>query len=139
MMRPMLRRILFCGFVALLLAAPAASDTIGVTLRLAAGDLTARAQPTVVDGTATIAVRVGDARGSGDGWTLRFRTGSGVTVSGITASCAAHSTCRLPTAVGTPSGTTVLRAARDTGMGVIELQVTVRTTTPTTVRFAIAG
>jgi hypothetical protein len=121
------------------LGSPAAADTIGVTLGLATGGLTVHAQPTVVDGTATVAVRVADARGNGNGWTLRLRTGTGVTVTGITATCAPHSTCTLPTMVGEPSGTTVLRAAQDTGMGVIDLRVTVQTPASTTVRFAVTG
>jgi hypothetical protein len=92
----------------------------------------------VVDGATGIAVRVADGRGNGRGWTLRLRTGTGVTVTGITASCAPHSTCTLPSMVGVPNGTTVLRAAQDTGMGVIDLRVTVQTSAQTTVRFAIA-
>jgi len=128
-----------CGLAAVVVGAPATADTIGVTLGLAPGTLTVHAQPTVVDGTAAIAVRVADGRGNGNGWTLRLRTGTGVTVAGITATCAPHSTCSLPAMVGEPSGTTVLRAAQDTGMGVIDLRVTVQTSAPTTVRFAVTG
>lgn len=137
-MRPVLRRTLVCGLAALVLAAPAAADAIGVTLGLVPGTLTAHAQPTAVDGTAAIAVRVADGRGNGHGWTLQLRSGTGVTVTGITATCAPHSTCTLPTMVGEPSGTTVLRAAQDTGMGVIDLSVTVQTSARTTVRFAVS-
>jgi hypothetical protein len=135
----MLRRTLLCGLAALALAAPAGADTIGVTLGLAPGALTARAQPTVVDGTAALSVRVADGRGNGQGWTLRLRTGAGVTVTGITATCAPHSTCTLPIMVGEPSGTTVLRAAQNTGMGVIDLRVTLESSARTTVRFGVAG
>jgi hypothetical protein len=137
-MSTVLRRTLVCGVAALALAAPATADTIGVTLGLVSGTLTVRAQPTAVDGTAVIAVRVADGRGTGNGWTVRLQTGNGVTVAGITATCAAHSTCTLPTMVGVPSGTTVLRAAQNTGMGVIDLRVTVQTSAQTSVRFAIS-
>ena len=56
----------------------------------------------------------------------------------ITARCAANSTCTLPTAVGTPSGGVVLRAATGTGMGVMNLVVTVTAATKTSVSFAIS-
>ena len=42
----------------------------------------------------------------------------------ITARCATGSTCTLPRAVQAASGAIVLQAARDTGMGVIQLVVT---------------
>lgn len=135
----MLRRALLCGLGAALLAGPAAADTIGVTLGLTPGKLTMRAQPAVVDGTAVLTVRVADGRGNGHGWALHLRTGSDVTVTRISASCAPRSTCTLPAAVGAPNRTTVLRAATDTGMGTIDLRVTVRTPARTTVSFAVAG
>jgi hypothetical protein len=137
-MSPMLRHSLACGLAALALAAPAAADTVGVTLGLTSGGLTARGPATVVDGTATISVRVADGRGNGRGWTLRLETGTGVTVTGITATCAPRSTCTLPTMVGAPSGTRVLRAAQNTGMGVIDLRVTVQSDARTTVTFAVS-
>jgi hypothetical protein len=135
----MLRRTLLCVLGAAVLAGPAAADTIGVTLGLTPGKLTMRAQPTMVDGTAALTVRVADGRGNGHGWTLRLKTGSGVTVSGITAACAPRSTCTLPATVGTPSGSTVLRAAPDTGMGTIDLRLTLHAAAPTSVTFALAG
>jgi hypothetical protein len=49
-------------------------------------------------------------------------------VVGITARCAASSTCTLPTAASAPSGNVVLRAARDSGMGVMNLVVTLAST-----------
>ena len=103
------------------------------------GKLTVHARPTAVDGTATLAVRVADGRGNGHGWTLSLRTGSDVSVTAITATCAPHSTCTLPSPAGTPDGTTVLRALPDTGMGAISLQVTVEAAAPTTVGFAVTG
>jgi hypothetical protein len=60
----------------------------------------------------------------GNGWTLKVNSASPVRVVGITARCAANSTCTLPTAVTMPSGNIVLRAAPDTGMGVMNLVVT---------------
>lgn len=97
-----MRSTLVCGVAVLLLAAPAAAGTIGVVLGVAPGKLVVRAQPTAVDGTASLTVRVADGRGSGQGWTLRLRTGAGLTVTAITATCAARSTCTLPTAIGNP-------------------------------------
>ena len=43
----------------------------------------------------------------------------------ITARCAAGSTCTLPRAAQGPKGSVVLQAAHDTGMGVLNLVVTV--------------
>jgi hypothetical protein len=138
-MRLMLRRPIICALAVTLIAVQAAAaGTIGVTLGLVPGKLVVRAQPAVVDGTASLAVRVADGRGNGHGWTLRFRTGSGVVVTGIKAMCATGSTCTLPTAVGPPDGTTVLRAARDTGMGSMILRVTVQTPAPTSVGFEVS-
>ena len=68
---------------------------------------------------------VADGRGSGKGWTLRLATSRPVTVTSITARCAAGSTCTLPRAAQGPNGSVVLRAAHDTGMGVLNLVVTV--------------
>jgi hypothetical protein len=61
-----------------------------------------------------------------------------MTVVGITARCAAHSTCTLPTAAARPSGRIVLRAAKATGMGSISLVVTLRVAKATTVGFAVS-
>lgn len=115
----MLRRTLICFISALLLAGPASAGQIVVTLGLAPGKLqvrSARTSPT------TVLLTVADGRGSGAGWTLR--ASEPVTVTGITARCAAGSTCTLPRAKTVPAGQVVLKASRDSGMGVMSLAVT---------------
>ncbi len=119
-----LRRILITVFAALLLAAPAGAGTIIVKLTFAPGKLAVKAAPATVAGTAQVPVTIADGRGNGNGWTLKVNSASPVRVVGITGRCAANSTCTLPTAVSGPSGNIVLRAARDTGMGVMNLVVT---------------
>lgn len=133
----MLRKALLVSLIALLAAGPAGAGTIVVKLGLAAGKLSVKAAPTVVSSSAQIPVTIADGRGTGKGWTLRL-AGTGATVTAITARCAANSTCTLPTAVGTPTGGIVLRAAAGTGMGVMNLVVTVRTTAKTAVSFSVA-
>jgi hypothetical protein len=123
-MRLVLRRILITVLAALFLAAPAGAGTIIVKLTFAPGKLAVKAAPTTVAGTAQVPVTIADGRGNGNGWTLKVNSASTVRVVGITARCAANSTCTLPTAVSTPSGNIVLRAARDSGMGVMNLVVT---------------
>ena len=123
-MRLVLRRISLTLLAALFLAAPAGAGTIIVKLTFVPGKLAVKAAPAVVAGTAQVPVTIADGRGNGNGWTLKVNAGSPVRVVGITARCAANSTCTLPTAVSTPSGNIVLRAARDTGMGVMNLVVT---------------
>jgi hypothetical protein len=123
-MRLVLRRILITVLAALFLAAPAGAGTIIVKLTFAPGKLAVKAAPTTVAGTAQVPVTIADGRGNGNGWTLKVNSASTVRVVGITARCAANSTCTLPTAVSTPSGNIVLRAAHDTGMGVMNLVVT---------------
>jgi hypothetical protein len=61
-----------------------------------------------------------------------------VTVTSVTASCAAGSTCTLPAPAGRPSGLTVPRVARGTGMGVIHLVVTLSSPTRTAVSFVVS-
>jgi hypothetical protein len=119
-----LRRTLITLLVALFLAAPAGAGTIIVKLTFAPGKLAVKAAPATVSGTREVPLTIADGRGSGDGWTLKVDSASPVTVVGITARCAAGSTCTLPTATSTPSGNVVLRAARDSGMGVMTLVVT---------------
>ena len=131
-MRLVLRRILITVLAALFLAAPAGAGTIIVKLTFAPGKLAVKAAPTTVAGTAQVPVTIADGRGNGNGWTLKVNSGSPVRVVGITARCAANSTCTLPTAVSTPSGNIVLRAAHDTGMGVMNLVVTLATDTGST-------
>ena len=48
-----------------------------------------------------------------------------MTITRIIARCAANSTCRLPQATTTPTGDIVLAAGHDSGMGVMNLTVTV--------------
>jgi hypothetical protein len=119
-----LRRLLITVFAALLLAAPAGAGTIIVKLTFVPGKLAVKAAPATVAGTAQVPVTIADGRGNGNGWTLKVNSSSPVRVVGITGRCAANSTCTLPTAVSGPSGNIVLRAARDTGMGVMNLVVT---------------
>jgi hypothetical protein len=120
----MSRRILLTVLAALFLAAPAGAGTIIVKLTFVPGKLAVKAAPATVAGTAQVPVTIADGRGNGNGWTLKVNSASPVRVVGITGRCAANSTCTLPTAVSGPSGNIVLRAARDTGMGVMNLVVT---------------
>jgi hypothetical protein len=123
-MRLVLRRILITVIAALCLAAPAGAGTIIVKLTFAPGKLVVKAAPATVAGTEQVPVTIADGRGNGNGWTLKVNSANPVRVVGITARCATNSTCTLPTAVSTPSGNVVLRAARDSGMGVMNLVVT---------------
>ncbi|MDX6451511.1 MAG: hypothetical protein QOH16_1560 [Gaiellaceae bacterium] len=123
-MRLVLRRISISVLAALLLAAPAGAGTIIVKLTFVPGKLAVKAPATTVAGTEQVPVTIADGRGNGNGWTLKVNSASPVQVVGITARCAANSTCTLPSAVSTPSGNIVLRAARDSGMGVMNLVVT---------------
>jgi hypothetical protein len=120
-----LRRISLTVLAALFLAGPAGAGTIIVKLTFAPGKLVMKSAPTTVAGTTQVPVTVADGRGNGNGWTLKVNSATPVRIVGITAQCAANSTCTLPTAVSTPSGNVVLRAARDSGMGVINLVVAV--------------
>ena len=81
---------------------------------------------------------VADGRGHGHGWTLKMAGSANVTVVSITARCAAHSTCILPTSVEKPSGATVLRAAKGTGMGVIRVIVTLSAPARSAISFAVS-
>ena len=128
----MLRRLLISACAALVLAAPAGAGTIIVKLSFVPGKLAVKAPSTSVDGTVQVPVTVADGRGSGAGWTLKVSSGAAVRVVGITARCAANSTCTLPTATSAPSGNVVLRAAHDSGMGVMNLVVTLASTSGAT-------
>src|SRR5258707_11809633 len=119
-----LRRILITVLAALFLAAPAGADTIIAKLTFVPGKLAVKAAPTTVAGTTRVPLTIAEGRGNGNGWTLKVNSASPVRVVGITGRCAANSPCTLPTAVSGPSGNIVLRAARDTGMGVMNLVVT---------------
>ncbi|MFL5926229.1 MAG: hypothetical protein ACJ77E_04775 [Gaiellaceae bacterium] len=120
----MLRRILLTLLAALVLPASAGAGTIVVRLKFVPGKVTVKAAPATVSGSSRVALTVADGRGTGAGWTLKAMSRKPLTVLGITARCAAGSTCTLPAAVGSPSGAVILRAARGTGMGVIDIVVT---------------
>ena len=138
-MRLVLRRISITVLAALFLAAPAGAGTIIVKLTFVPGKLAVKAVPTTVAGTQQVPVTIADGRGNGSGWTLKVNSASPVRVVGITARCAANSTCTLPTAVSTPSGNIVLRAAHDSGMGVMNLVVTLASQSGSTpVSFSIS-
>ena len=138
-MSQVLRRILTGFILALVLAGPAGAGTIIVKLTFVPGKLSMKAAPTTVapGSQVSVPVTIADGRGNGDGWTLKVDS-STVSVVSITATCAANSTCTLPSAVGTPSGTTVLRAAKGTGMGVMNLVVTVRSQAKTALSFTVS-
>ena len=115
----LLRRALIAAVAALVLAGPAGAGTIVVKLGLVPGKLRVAAAQTA---STSVSLTVADGRGNGAGWTLR--SSAPVEVAGITARCAAHSTCTLPTATALPNGRIVLSAAKGTGMGVMNLVVT---------------
>jgi hypothetical protein len=126
-MHLVLRRVLLCSVIGLLLAAPAAAGTIVVQLTFVPGKLVVRSAPATATtaGPVQVPVTVADGRGTGEGWSLKLAGGAQVRILSITARCAANSTCTLPRAANVPSGAVVLRAARDSGMGVVNLVVTV--------------
>lgn len=136
----MLRTTLACLAVALVAAVPAGAKRIVVKAALAPGKLKIAAAPTAVPAGAqrAISIRVADARGNGRGWTLRLVRPASLTVTSITARCAARSTCTLPRAVATPKAATVLRAAPGTGMGIVDLVVTVRAAAGATASFTVS-
>ena len=138
-MRLVLRRITITTLAALFLAAPAGAGTIIVKLTFVPGKLAVKAVPTTVAGTEQVPVTIADGRGNGSGWTLKVNSASPVRVVGITARCAGNSTCTLPTAVSAPSGNIVLRAGHDSGMGVMNLVVTLASQSGSTpVSFSIS-
>ena len=138
-MRAVLRQLLIGSTLLLALAGHAAAGTIVVHLTFTPGTLSVQAAPKTLAAGARISVpvRIADARGQGAGWTLRATGPTTVDVVSITASCAAGSTCTLPTAAARPSGLTVLRAAKGTGMGVVDLVVTLSSPTKAGVSFTV--
>jgi hypothetical protein len=109
---------------ALVTAAPALGGDIKVGLALHAGGLTLHepAVRAVAGHSVQVPLTIADARGTGAGWTLALGASTPATITGITARCATGSTCTLPKAADAAG---ILQAARDSGMGVIELVVTV--------------
>jgi hypothetical protein len=123
----MLRRILISAIGALVLAAPACAGTIVVKLTFVTGKLSVAATPAnaTAAGPVHVPLTIADGRGNGKGWALRVVAGRNVTVTRITARCAADSTCKLPVEASAPSGQVILNAAHDSGMGVMNLVITV--------------
>jgi hypothetical protein len=115
----MTRRIAICCLAAVVLAGPAGAGTIVVKLGLVPGKLKVAATQT---SPTSVSLTIADGRGTGAGWVVR--SSAPLLVTGITAHCASHSTCTLPTLSATPNGRIVLSAARDTGMGVLNVVVT---------------
>lgn len=115
------------SILALLPAAPALAGNVAVTLGLRTGTLTLQApQLSAAAGKSIqVPIVVADGRGSGAGWTLQLSSAKSVAITSITARCAPGSTCTLPRAIGSPNGTAILHVAPDSGMGVMDLVVTV--------------
>jgi len=137
-MKVVLRRLLITSIAVLLLAGPATAGTIIVKLQFVPGKLTSSNVHMVLgaDTQVRVPLKIADARGNGDGWTLKASVP--VTVMSITVSCAANSTCTLPKIASQPSGHIVLTAAKGTGMGIMDVVVTLRATSQTAVSFAVS-
>ena len=139
----MRKTLLISILAALVLTAPAFGGTIAVTMGLNSGGLSLQAPAAVATAgdAVQIPVTITDARGTGAGWTLKLASGAPVSVTSITARCAAGSTCTLPTSSTASNGTTLLQVAPGTGMGVMQLVVTVAPLgsghTPVPVAFAV--
>jgi hypothetical protein len=136
----MLRRLLIVSALALTAAAPAWAGDVRVTLGFRSGALLLRAPAASASYAAptTVSVTVADGRGTGAGWVLRLSSGRPVLVTSITARCAAGSTCTLPRPAGGATGAAILRTARDSGMGVMALTVTVARLAAGTPRTAVS-
>jgi hypothetical protein len=136
--------LLISVFAALAITAPAFGGTIAVTLGLASGGLSVQAPAVAAraDQAVQIPVTIADARGTGGGWALKLASPTPVTVTAITARCASNSTCTLPKASTAPDGATLLQVAPGTGMGVMELDVTIAPLgagkTPVPVAFSVS-
>jgi len=133
-----LRRALIGLLIALLTAGPAAAGTIVVKLTFASGKLSIASPRTALTPShpARVSVALADARSNAAGWTLR--ASRQVTVRSIRAHCAANSTCTLPKATRAPKGAVVLAAAKGTGMGIVELDVTLEPSAPAGITFAVS-
>src|SRR2546421_13076832 len=123
----MLRRLPMTLFLCLVLAGPALAGRGGVHMKLAAGKLTVKAPAAsaTVAGPVKVAVTVTDARGNGKGWTLKLIAPRKLTISAVSATCVARSTCTAVSAVVAASGAIGLQTAPKTGMGVTRLMVRV--------------
>jgi hypothetical protein len=120
----MRRLLLAIAGLALLGAGPAMAGNIKVELALHSSgmSLQAPALRAVAGHSVQVPLTIADARGTGAGWTLKLDVPAPVTVTSITAYCAAGSTCTLPKSTDTAG---ILQAAGDSGMGVIHLVITV--------------
>jgi hypothetical protein len=120
----MRRVLLIVAGSALLAAGPAMGGNINVGLALHSGRLSLQAPVlrAVAGHAVQVPLTIADARGTGAGWTLKLDVSTPVTITGITAHCAAGSTCTLPKAADAAG---ILQAVRDSGMGVIEILITV--------------
>jgi hypothetical protein len=120
----MRRLLLTIAGLALLGAGPAMAGNVKVGLALHSGELAlqAPALKAVAGHSVQVPLTIADARGTGAGWTLRLDATAPVTITSITAHCAAGSTCTLPTPADAAG---ILQAAGDSGMGVIHVVVTV--------------
>ena len=120
----MRRFLLLVPISALLAAGPALGGNIKVGLALHSGGLSLQvpAVRAIAGRSVQVPLTIADARGTGAGWTLNLDASAPVSITGITARCAAGSTCTLPKAADAAG---ILQAAHDSGMGVIELVVTV--------------
>lgn len=87
-----------------------------------------------------VLITVTDARGSGDGWRLDLRATTtaarGIAVVGIDTRCGKRSTCTLPqpravlpAELAPGRGTTIVEGRKGTGMGRIDLTLTIATGT----------
>lgn len=134
------RRALVALIAFFVIAAPAAAGTIVVRLTFVPGKLVVRSAPAAASTASAVRVPVtiADGRGNGSGWTLRVAASHTLRITSIRARCAAGSTCTLPTAISGPDGKVIMRAARGTGMGVIDLVVTVAALPSGTARTALA-
>jgi hypothetical protein len=123
----MRKTLLLSILAALVMTAPAFAGTIVVTVGLNQGGLSLQAPTATATATAPvqIPVTVTDARGTGAGWTLKLTSATPVTVTSITARCASGSTCTLPKSSASADGQTLLQVLPNTGMGVIQLTVTI--------------
>jgi len=119
--------ILFSLAAALVMTAPALAGNVTVTVGLDSGGLSLQAPKAVATAgqPVQIPLTVADARGTGAGWTLNLTTPRLVTVTSITARCAPGSTCTLPKITTSSDRVALLRVAQNTGMGVMQLVVTV--------------
>jgi hypothetical protein len=117
-----------------------------VHLSIASGRLSAK----VEDETASsLRLRIVDARGTGGGWTLRLGTHGGrLVVTSVRVSCAAGSTCtlprtatRYPVALEATHATPVLDASARTGMGAIDVTLTIvnETSGPVGLALSLSG